>query len=158
LWQVSCAILFAQLEGCEGILSARLDNFSRYYSGLEALAQQKLIRLPQVPAHCQHNAHIFYVIFQSAADRLVAEREFKDRGISAFSHYVPLHSAAAGRKYGRVGASAVDSQGQGQLKVTDAVFEGLLRLPIWIGLRLDEINYVIQAVHEVCAIVAAHNK
>ena len=87
-------------------------------------------------------------------DRVIAEEEFKDRGISAFSHYVPLHSAVAGRKYGRVGATAIN----GQLKVTDAVFEGLLRLPIWIGLRLDEINYVIQAVHEVCSILSARSK
>lgn len=141
--EVSCAILYAQLESCQRITSMRLDNFQRYLQGLQPLVGKGILRVPQVPEGCQHNAHIFYIVFNSLRLRLAAEEEFKKRGISAFSHYVPLHSAPAGLKYGRVGAD-------GKLAVTDAVYDGLLRLPIWIGLRLDELNYIIQAVEEIC--------
>jgi dTDP-4-amino-4,6-dideoxygalactose transaminase len=145
--EVSCAILYAQLEDCQRITSLRLENYHRYLQGLQPLMDKGIIRVPQVPEGCEHNAHIFYIIFKSLAVRQAAEEEFKRRGISAFSHYVPLHSAPAGVKYGRVGVD-------GQLTVTNAVYDGLLRLPIWIGLRLDELNYIVQAVEEICSSLA----
>lgn len=142
--EVSCAILFAQLEKSHLITDTRLENFRLYLNGFQDLVQKGIVRVPIIPSYCQHNAHIFYIIFNSNEIKIFVEDELKKKGISAFSHYVPLHSAVAGKRYGRT---------HGEMTVTDRVFNGLLRLPIWIGLRLDEINYVIKSVHDAVSLI-----
>lgn len=49
-------------------------------------------------------------------------------GSHAVSHYVPLHSALAGRRYTRA---------VGLMSVTDALSDQLICLPMWIGLTVE---------------------
>lgn len=138
--EVSCAILWAQLEHSAEITSARLANFHTYLEGLSSLHDSGRFRIPCIPSHCGTNAHVFSLLLPTKEERVFFETEMKRRGVSAFSHYVPLHSSPAGVKYGRVA---------GDMTVTDSVYAGLLRLPLWVGLRIDELQYVINAVKEV---------
>ena len=136
----TCAVLWAQLERSYEITGARLANFRTYSEGLTGLAKRGAFQIPNIPSDCENNAHIFFLVLASKNLKIFFEKELKKKGISAYSHYVPLHSAPAGRKYGRVGSD---------MSVTDAVFDGLLRLPVWTGLRIDEIQYVVQSVEQI---------
>lgn len=140
--EVSCAILWAQLEQSRAITEARLANYNMYRVALEPLQQAGYLRLLQAPEYSKTNAHIFYILLPTSAARHLVAEEMKKKGISAFSHYVPLHSAPAGTRFGRVGCSS--------MSVTDSIFDGLLRLPVWVGLKKSEIEYVIESLIEVC--------
>ena len=87
---------------------------------------------------CQHNAHMYYVLLPSLDERTRVIEQLKAQGIQTVFHYIPLHSAPAGRKYGRV---------HGELRVTDDITDRLLRLPLWLGLE-DRQTEVIRAVSE----------
>ena len=137
--EVSCAILWAQIEHSAEITAARISNFNTYHDGLIEL-HEKHFRIPCVPIQCVTNAHIFSLLLPNKELRAFFETEMKRRGVSAFSHYVPLHSSPAGLKFGRVA---------GDMTVTNEVFAGLLRLPLWVGLRIDELQFVINAVKDV---------
>jgi len=138
--EVSCAILWAQLERCQDITTSRLANYQLYERGLADLRASGALRYASIPEECKHNAHIFFIIMDSAEERVFYEAELKKRGINAFSHYVPLHSAPAGRRFGRP---------SGDLPNTQRAAAGLLRLPLWLGLKREEIEYVIESMHVV---------
>ena len=138
--EVSCAILWAQLEHSTSITAARVNNFDTYFKGLSTLHEEGAFRIPQIPKNCKTNAHIFSLLLPNKEQKVFYETQLKRRGVSAFSHYVPLHSSPAGLKYGRVA---------GKMPVTDSVYDGLLRLPLWVGLSIDELEYVINAIKEV---------
>ncbi len=55
----------------------------------------------------------------------------------AVFHYIPLHSAPAGRKFG---------QFVGQDKYTTKESERLMRLPMYYGLKENEIDKVIELI------------
>ena len=144
--EINCAILYAQLEQCEEITKKRLTNYSFYYEAFVQMQKGKeneYFRLPQMPEHAQNNAHIFFIILPSVAKRDLFQKKMKERGVAAFSHYVPLHSAPAGLKYGRVGTG---SEG---MQVTNTVYNGLLRLPVWVGLEHQDLSKVVSAVEGV---------
>jgi len=138
--EVSCAILWAQLERCDFITNSRLSSFEGYFHRLEKLMEKGLVQLPIIPSDCKQNGHIFYMIVKSAEIRKELEVLLKKNGISAFSHYVPLHSAPAGKKFGRVGAG---SEG---MKVTADVFAGLVRLPMWTGLAPTDKDRIVEII------------
>ena len=150
--EVSCAILWAQLEHSAEITAARISNFNTYHDGLSVM-HGKHFRIPCVPLQCVTNAHIFSLLLPNKESRDFFEIEMKKRGVSAFSHYVPLHSSPAGLKFGRTA---------GNITVTNEIFAGLLRLPLWVGLRIEELQYVINAVKEVAelaqTVLANRNK
>lgn len=135
--EVSCAILWAQLEKSCNITNARLTNFKLYHEGLRKLYDDNHFIIPSVPTDCEHNAHIFYIILPDRDQKDYYEIGLKKKGISTFGHYVPLHSTAAGLKFGRF---------VGAMTVTNKVASSLLRLPMWVGLSKDNIEYVIDTV------------
>jgi len=106
--------------------------WKRYHDAFADLEAEGLVRRPIVPPHCTHNAHMYYLILPSLEIRRRVLEQFSTAGIGAIFHYVPLHSAPAGRRYGRA---------FGSLPFTEAAGERLLRLPLWFGLedRLDSI-------------------
>lgn len=118
-------------------------NFDKYREGLNLLFEKGWLSLVQIPDGCQTNGHIFYFLFSSQETRETVGKELKKKDISAFSLYVPLHSAPAGIKFGQVGT------GSEKMQVTFDVFAGLLRLPVWVGLQPEEIDYVIATVVDV---------
>jgi dTDP-4-amino-4,6-dideoxygalactose transaminase len=139
--EVSCAILWAQLEKCELITHMRLTNFTRYHSAFShmQIIKDRKVRLPTIPPECRHNGHIFYLIFPTAAMRGYVEARMKACGITCFAHYLPLHSSVAGRQFGKVGEGS-------SMRETDSAYKGLLRLPEWAGLTEENLESVINAV------------
>ena len=145
--EISCAILWAQLQECQSITARRKLNYRTYIDGIRAMAAKHGVSIPAEVPGCDSNAHIFYLVLPSRLARDEMQKRLKERDISAFSHYVPLHSSPAGRRYGRIGA------GSEPMNVTNATFDGLLRLPVWVGLKDHELSNVIDAVCQILPLV-----
>lgn len=123
--ELIAAFLWAQLEEAGEITENRIARWRRYHEMLEPLEKEGLLRRPVIPAHCLHNAHMYYVLLAPDIDRQPVLDELKKQGIYAVFHYVPLHSAPAGRRYGRA---------HGAMSRTDNLSVRLIRLPLWHGL------------------------
>lgn len=134
---LNAAYLWAQLEKADLINDDRLDTWHAYKEAFEPLAQAGLAELPHVPEGCIHNAHLFYLKCADLDERSRLIAHLRDRGVQAVFHYVPLHSAPAGLKYGRF--SGVD-------RFTTRESERLVRLPLYFGLQAHERTVVIDAV------------
>ena len=145
--EISCAILWAQLQESESITARRKLNFRSYIDGIRSVARKYNVSIPTELPEYDSNAHIFYLVLPSRRARDEMQKRLKERDISAFSHYVPLHSSPAGKRYGRIGA------GSELMSVTNATFDGLLRLPVWVGLKNDELSNVIETVCELIPLV-----
>jgi dTDP-4-amino-4,6-dideoxygalactose transaminase len=122
---LTAAFLWGQLEEAQRITHERLAIWQRYHELLAPLEQQGMLRRPMVPANCQPNGHIYYILLPSHADRQRVLAELKENGIHAVFHYVPLHSSPAGLRFGRA---------HGDLALTTSLSQRLIRLPIWLGL------------------------
>jgi len=123
--ELIAAFLWAQLESAQVITTERLAIWDRYHQALAPLEARGALRRPIVPDGCDHNAHMYYVLLPASVNRKQIIEAFRSHEIYPVSHYIPLHSAPAGQRYGRVA---------GSMAVTDAYSERLLRLPFWVGL------------------------
>ncbi len=128
--EVVGAFLLAQLEEADSITNRRLMLWQRYHDALATLESAEKIRRPIVPPHCQHNAHMYYILLPTEAERDALMDKLSARGISTVFHYIPLHSSPAGQRFGRA-----DSP----LRHTDDLSGRLLRLPLWIGCDVDRV-------------------
>ena len=137
--ELNVAYLYAQLEMADDINEARLARWNQYFELLKPLADAGKIELQTIPEGCVHNAHMFWL--KTADEKeCAALREFlKEYDILAVSHYVPLHSAPAGVKYGRF---------CGEDRYTTKESERLLRLPMYYGLTEEEAAFVAEKVKE----------
>jgi dTDP-4-amino-4,6-dideoxygalactose transaminase len=120
------AFLWAQLEEAQSITQGRIAIWERYHEMLAPLERQGLLRRPIVPADCEHNGHMYYILLRSGADRQKVLDGLKQSEIGAVFHYVPLHSSPAGLRFGRP---------HGDLSLTTSLSERLVRLPMWFGLN-----------------------
>ncbi|MEM5296926.1 dTDP-4-amino-4,6-dideoxygalactose transaminase [Burkholderia sp. JPY481] len=134
--ELIAAFLWAQLEEAEQITKTRLENWSRYHAMLEPFEAKGMLRRPVVPEHCQHNAHMYYVLVESLSERQRVLERLRQNGIDAVFHYVPLHSSPAGLRYGRT---------HGSLAVTESQANRLIRLPLWFGMTEDDQQQVTRA-------------
>lgn len=136
--ELIAAFLWAQFEEADAITRRRLALWSRYHEALAEAEAQGRLRRPIVPAHCGHNAHMYYVLLPSLARRTRVIERLKAAGVQAVFHYVPLHSAPAGQRFGRAA---------GPMQVTSDVSDRLLRLPLWVGMddRQDEVIHALLA-------------
>ena len=132
---MNAAYLYAQLEMASEINENRLASWKKYYDGFAPLEAEGLAERPFIPDECSHNAHMFYLKVRNIEQRSELISYLKDKGISAVFHYVPLHSAEAGLKFGRF---------HGEDKYTTKESERLLRLPMYYGLTDKDIDYVIE--------------
>jgi dTDP-4-amino-4,6-dideoxygalactose transaminase len=123
--EITAAFLWAQFEQAERISSERMAIWQRYHAMLAPLEQQGLLRRPIVPADCQHNGHLYYILLQPGIDRQKVLDALKQDRIGAVFHYVPLHSSPAGLRFGR---------SHGDLALTTSLSQRLIRLPLWLGL------------------------
>lgn len=131
--EIIAAFLWAQFEEAERITRERLAIWDRYHAMLAPLEQSNLLRRPIIPTECEHNGHIYYVLLAPGIDRQAVLRKLKHNGIGAVFHYVPLHSAPAGQRFGRA---------DGGLQLTISLSERLIRLPMWLGLNEDQQQWV----------------
>lgn len=132
--ELVAAFLWAQLGQAHAITQKRMSVWRRYHRAFAALELQRKVRRPSVPRHCQHNAHIYYLLVENLETRTAVLAHLKQHGIQATFHYVPLHSAPAGRKYGRT---------QGELSVTDDLSDRIVRLPLSANLSSEEVETII---------------
>lgn len=135
---INAAYLMAQLEMADEINENRLQSWTRYNEGLQDLAQEGVIELPYIPEECTHNAHMFYIKTKDVEERKALISYLKERDIAAVFHYVPLHSAPAGLRFGRF---------HGEDRYTTKESERLLRLPMYYNLSESDQQKVIDAVH-----------
>ena len=134
---IIAALLFAQLEAREQIRAMRTHIWDRYRSGLERWAKENGVRLPHVPLNADPVPAMFYLVLPSEPSRQRVIDALRARGILSVFHYVPLHLSPMGQRFG----------GQpGQLPVTEAVSERLLRLPFYNALKDDEIDEIVDVV------------
>ncbi len=134
---MNAAYLYAQLELAEEINNDRLATWNRYKNGLQSLEDEGVLALPTVPEGCTHNAHMFYIKAKSLAERTELIAHLKANGVGSAFHYIPLHSAPAGKRFGVF---------HGEDKYTTAESEKLLRLPMFYGLTEAETDTVIKSV------------
>ena len=135
--ELQAAYLWGQLEMADVIQEHRMNSWNAYHEKLLPLAQKGLIELPYIPENCKHNAHMFYLKVKDLEERTALLDTFKNEAIGAVFHYIPLHSAPAGLKFGRF--DGVDTY-------TTKESERLLRLPMYYGLTCKEIDEVCEVI------------
>ena len=136
---VSAAYLWGNLEKADEINQDRLNSWKKYYDGLKELEESGLIELPTIPNECVQNAHMFYIKVKDIEERTALIEYLKQNDINSVFHYVPLHSAPAGVKFGRFG---------GEDEFTTKESEKLIRLPMFYGLKSEDINKICGVVNE----------
>lgn len=137
--ELTAAFLYSQLEQGEAITQRRLMFWNRYHWAFARLEFDGLVHRPQVPMYCHHNAHIYYLMLDSLETRSRVLAHLKAHGVQATFHYVPLHSAPAGRRFGRT---------VGDMTVTNDISDRILRLPMSANMTLEEVDRIIALVFE----------
>lgn len=137
--ELNAAYLWGQLEIADEINNDRLASWNEYYKKLTELENKRCIELPFIPSNCVHNAHMFYIKVKDIEERTRLIEFLKHKDIGAVFHYVSLHSAPAGKKYGVFAGRDI---------YTTKESERLLRLPIYYGLKKKDIDYVCGVLYE----------
>jgi dTDP-4-amino-4,6-dideoxygalactose transaminase len=134
---VSAALLGEQLERVAQITTARLELWNAYHEAFAQLEAAGVLRRPTIPPGAAHNAHLYRIMLGDRERRDAVIAALADDDVAAYFHYVPLHSAPAGLRFGRT---------HGALDVTDAAAERLVRLPLWVGMTPGDVARVAQGV------------
>ena len=134
---MNAAYLWAQLQMAEVINQNRIHSWNLYYEKLTPLVERNKLELPYVPADCEHNAHMFYVKVKDLEERTRMIEYLKAKGIWSVFHYIPLHSAPAGKKFGRF---------HGEDNYTTKESERLLRLPMYYQLKEEQVSYICDSI------------
>lgn len=135
--ELNAAYLYGQLQIADEINNDRLRSWNFYHKALSGLEREGRIELPHIPEGCVHNAHMFWIKAKDLAERTALIDCLKAHDVGCAFHYVPLHSAEAGRRFGRFA---------GEDKYTTAESERLLRLPMYYGLTEQDAATVVDAV------------
>jgi len=137
--EITAAFLYAQLEEINAVRKRRLEIWNTYHTAFEDLETSGKIRRPIIPDHCDHNAHIYYLLLPDLSSRTAFIQKLRAKGVQAIFHYIPLHSSPAGEKYGRY---------HGDMTTTQEISDRLVRLPLWIEMSSSEVERVISATYE----------
>ena len=135
--ELNAAYLWAQLCAADEINENRMASWNQYYQELKGLEESGRIELPVIPEGCVHNAHMFYIKCRDLEERTSFISYMKEEGILTVFHYIPLHSAPAGLKFGVFSGEDV---------YTTRESERLVRLPLYYGLTEEDRNTVIRSV------------
>lgn len=134
---MNAAYLWAQLEMADKINEDRLMTWNAYNDAFSILEQEGKVQLPFVPANCVHNAHMYYLKCRNLEERTAFIQYMKEQGVLCVFHYIPLHTAPAGIKYGRF---------YGENKYTTSESDRLVRLPMYFGMSEEDRKTVIDRV------------
>lgn len=138
--ELIAAFLWAQLQEAESITKQRLASWYYYHELLVELEERKLLRRPIVPEHCEHNAHMYYILLNDASQRDLVLSQLKANNIHAVFHYIPLHNSPAGKKFGRTNGTMVN---------TEQLTEQIIRLPLWVGISKLQQEMVVKVLSNV---------
>ena len=134
--ELAAAFLWGQLGAAAEITARRRRIWSRYHEAFAEAEASGRVRRPRIPETQTHNGHLYYLVLPSAAARDAFIAELGEKGIVTSFHYVPLHSAPAGRRFGRT---------VGSMAHTDDLSRRLVRLPLWPDLDDEQVERVIEA-------------
>ena len=137
--ELNAAYLWGQLQNADEIEKNRMTTWNYYHHELQELRSAGRIDVPAVPAECQHNAHMYYIKCRDLQERTALINYCKSRGVQLTFHYVPLHSAPAGYKFGRFDGDDV---------YTTRESERLVRLPMYYGLTDEDRKTVVSAIKD----------
>ncbi len=135
--ELQSAYLWGQLENVELIRKNRLDSWNLYYELLKPLSNKNLFELPFIPDYSNHNAHIFYLKLKNIKQRTKFINYLRENDVYSVFHYIPLHSSIAGLKFGKF---------HGNDNFTTIESEKLVRLPMYYGLKEEEIRYIVEVI------------
>lgn len=124
--EITAAFLAGQIEEADSITATRLQLWDTYHHFFASFEAEGKLRRPVIPHGCQHNAHMYYILLDNAVGRERFIEQMKGLGVQTVFHYIPLHSAPAGRAYGRV---------SGDMDVSNDLSDRLVRMPLWVGLE-----------------------
>jgi dTDP-4-amino-4,6-dideoxygalactose transaminase len=124
--EIIAAFLWAQMEDADDITRRRIAMWNNYHQWFEPAERAGKLRRPVVPEHCAHNAHMYYILLPDLVRRTTVIQRLKAAEVNTVFHYIPLHSAPAGKKFARA---------HGDMTVTDDISDRLLRLPMYAGLE-----------------------
>ena len=136
---MNAANLWSQLELSDEITKASMDRWNQYNELLEDLSDKGLIEQPFIPDYCTHNAHMYYIKVRDLEQRGDFINYMKTKDVLTVFHYVPLHTAPAGIKYGRF---------HGEDRYTTGESDRLVRLPMYYSLTEDDVSFICECVHE----------
>lgn len=131
---IIAAYLYSILNISDSIQKKRLEVWNRYYNEFEKFENKGVIRRPIIPNNCTNNAHMFYILFNDLSTRTRFIKYLKENNITSAFHYIPLHSAPAGLKYGKY---------IGNMSVTNKVSDTLVRLPMFYDINNKELDKII---------------
>lgn len=135
---INAAYLWGQLENADAVNANRLGSWKTYDIALRPLAERGFVELPHVPKGCVHNAHMYWLKAADLVERTALINHLRQNDVYAVFHYVPLHSAPAGLRYGRF---------HGVDEFTTRESNRLLRLPMYYGLKRSDLERVVDAVY-----------
>ncbi|WP_455559642.1 dTDP-4-amino-4,6-dideoxygalactose transaminase [Agathobaculum hominis] len=135
--ELNAAYLWAQLEQADEINNNRLTTWKTYYEALKYLEETGKLELPHIPTECTHNAHMFYIKLKNLEERTKFIAYLREHEVQSVFHYIPLHSAPAGQKFGHF---------HGEDVFTTKESERLARLPMYYGLSNENLSLVIETV------------
>lgn len=135
--ELNAAYLWAQLQKADLIENDRMETWNYYYKAFQPLLDVGKVELPIIPETCTHNAHMFYIKCKDLQERTALITYCKDRGVQLVFHYIPLHSAPAGYKFGRF---------DGRDEYTTRESERLVRLPLYYGLKDEDRKKVAETI------------
>ena len=134
--EMNAAYLWAQLQKADEIFNDRMATWNCYYDAFKPYAEKGIVDIPSIPDLCVHNAHMFYMKFKDLTERTACIEHMKQNGVGCVFHYIPLHSAPAGIKFGRFNGSD---------EYTTKESERLVRLPMYFGLTGEDRQRVIDS-------------
>ena len=137
--ELNAAYLYGQLEQADKIFDDRMNSWNEYYKAFKDIEEAGKIDLPTIPEGCEHNAHMFYIKCKDLEERTALISFAKENDVMMVFHYIPLHSAPAGKKFGRF---------DGEDIYTTKESERLVRLPLYYGLTEEDRNKVISVVRK----------
>ena len=136
---LNAAYLWAQFEAADAIFNDRMRSWNQYYELLSPLQEKGCIDLPIIPEECSHNAHMFYVKARDLEERTALIRFLREHDVASVFHYIPLHGAPAGKRFGRF---------HGTDRYTTKESERLTRLPMYYGLESDTVEMICDLIKE----------
>lgn len=136
---INAAYLWAELEQADKINDNRLATWNYYNENLKILEDEGYIQRPYIPEECKHNAHMYYIKAKDLEERTNLIKYLKENGVQAVFHYIPLHTAPAGIKYGRF---------NGEDKYTTKESDRLLRLPMYYNLQKEDAEKVVKTIKD----------
>ncbi|MCF0187730.1 MAG: dTDP-4-amino-4,6-dideoxygalactose transaminase, partial [Bacteroidaceae bacterium] len=135
--ELNAAYLWAQLEQADLIFDNRMKSWNTYHEAFKELENAGKLTRPVIPGECEHNAHMYYIKLKDIEERSRMIEHLNGLMVNSVFHYIPLHSAPAGQKFGRF---------HGQDRYTTKESERLLRLPLYYGMTDSDISRVIEGV------------